>query len=195
MRPCTCWRAKSSFTSTATSSGSGRLASPWPPAACRMRSWSSQRRHACSSWRYQAAARRSTVVRASPRPRRPARWTLGASQPQPSAMEASRFSGRPHSRRHKVVSGLSTKTGKSNRWLRQALIEAANAAARSKDTFLGAYYQRLRGRMGHKKTLVALAHRILIIIYHLLKEHQSYREMTDQFEVVIIGGGQGGLTL
>jgi hypothetical protein len=93
------------------------------------------------------------------------------------------------------VSGLSTKTGKSNRWLRQALIEAANAAARSKDTFLGAYYQRLRGRMGHKKTLVALAHRILIIIYHLLKEHQSYREMTDQFEVVIIGGGQGGLTL
>ena len=42
---------------------------------------------------------------------------------------------------------------------------------------------------------MALAHRILIIIYHLLKEHQSYREMTDQFEVVIIGGGQGGLTL
>jgi transposase len=31
--------------------------------------------------------------------------------------------------------------------------------------------------MGHKKALVALAHRILIIIYHLLKEHQSYREL------------------
>ncbi len=72
---------------------------------------------------------------------------------------------------------LSTKTGKGNPWLRQALIEAANAAARSKGTFLGAYYQRLRKRMGHKKAIVALAHRILIIIYHLLKEQQSYREL------------------
>jgi len=72
---------------------------------------------------------------------------------------------------------LSTKTGKGNPWLRQALIEAANAAARSKGTFLGAYYQRLRQRMGHKKAIVALAHRILIIIYHLLKEQQSYREL------------------
>jgi len=72
---------------------------------------------------------------------------------------------------------LSTKTGKGNRWLRQALIEAANAAARSKETFLSAYYQRLRKRMGHKKALVALAHRILIIIYHLLKEQQAYREL------------------
>jgi len=72
---------------------------------------------------------------------------------------------------------LSTKTGKGNRWLRQALIEAANAAARSKGTFLGAYYQRLRKRMGHKKAIVALAHRILVIIYHLLKEQQPYREL------------------
>jgi len=72
---------------------------------------------------------------------------------------------------------LSAKTGKGNRWLRQALIEAANAAARSKGTFLGAYYQRLRKRMGHKKAIVALAHRILVIIYHLLKEQHSYREL------------------
>src|SRR5215470_11807201 len=72
---------------------------------------------------------------------------------------------------------LSTKTGKGNRWLRQALIEAANAAARSKNTFLGAYYQRLRKRMGHKKAIVALAHRILMIIYHLLKDQQAYREL------------------
>ena len=31
--------------------------------------------------------------------------------------------------------------------------------------------------MGSKKAIVALAHRILIIIYHLLKEHQSYHEL------------------
>jgi len=72
---------------------------------------------------------------------------------------------------------LSSKTGKGNRWLRQALVEAAQAAARSKGTYLGAYYQRLRKRMGHKKAIIALAHRILVIIYHLLKEQQSYREL------------------
>ena len=72
---------------------------------------------------------------------------------------------------------LSTKTGKGNRWLKQALIEAAHGAARSKNTYLGAYYQRLKKRMGSKKAIVALAHRILVIIYHLLKEHQSYREL------------------
>jgi transposase len=72
---------------------------------------------------------------------------------------------------------LSNKTGKGNRWLRQALIEAAQAAARSKGTFLGAYFQRLKKRLGHKKAIVALAHRILIIIYHLLKEQQSYQEL------------------
>lgn len=64
---------------------------------------------------------------------------------------------------------LSTKTGKGNRWLKQALIEAAHGAARSKNTYLGAYYQRLKKRMGSKKAIVALAHRILVIIYHLRK--------------------------
>jgi transposase len=72
---------------------------------------------------------------------------------------------------------LSTRTGKGNRWLRQALIEAVHGAARSKNTFLGAYYQRLKKRMGSKKAIVALAHRVLVIIYHLLKEQQSYREL------------------
>lgn len=64
---------------------------------------------------------------------------------------------------------LSNTTGKGNRWLRQALIEAAQAAARSTGTFLGASSQRRRKRMGHKKAIVALAHRMLIIIYHLRK--------------------------
>jgi transposase len=72
---------------------------------------------------------------------------------------------------------LSTKSGKGNPWLRQALIQAAHAAARSKDTYLGAYYQRLKKRMGGKKAIIALAHRILVIIYHLLTEQQAYREL------------------
>lgn len=71
---------------------------------------------------------------------------------------------------------LSSKTGKGNVWLRVALIQAAHGAARSKGTYLGADYQRFRKRMGAQKAIVALAHRILIIIYHLLKDHQPYQE-------------------
>jgi hypothetical protein len=47
----------------------------------------------------------------------------------------------------------------------------------SLDTLLSAYYQRLRKRMGHKKALVALAHRILIMIYHFLKAQQASQEL------------------
>jgi transposase len=72
---------------------------------------------------------------------------------------------------------LSTKTGRGNCWLKQTLIEAAHGAERSKNSYLEAYYQRLKKRMGSKKAIVSLAHRILIIIYHLLKEQQSYREL------------------
>ena len=72
---------------------------------------------------------------------------------------------------------LSSKTGKGNRWLRQAMNQAAQAAARCKKSFLGAAYQRWKTRMGGKKAVVALAHRILLIVYHLLKEQQPYREL------------------
>jgi transposase len=71
---------------------------------------------------------------------------------------------------------LSGKIKKGNRWLRQALIEAAHGAARSRGTYLGGLYGRLCRRLGSKKAIVALAHRILIIIYHLLKEQEPYYE-------------------
>jgi transposase len=58
--------------------------------------------------------------------------------------------------------------GKGNCWLHQALIEAAHGATRSRNTYLGAYYQRLKKRLGSQKAIVALAHRILLIIYHVL---------------------------
>ncbi len=76
---------------------------------------------------------------------------------------------------------LSGRTTKGNRWLRTALIEAAQGAASSKGTFLGAYYRRLCKRMGRKKAIVALAHRILIIIYHMLKENEPFQELGEQY--------------
>ncbi len=54
----------------------------------------------------------------------------------------------------------SGKTGEGNKWLRATLNESATAAARTKDTYLAAQYQRLRGRRGHSKAVTAVGHSI-----------------------------------
>ena len=69
------------------------------------------------------------------------------------------------------------KTRKGNAWLRAALVEAAHAASRTKDTYLAAQYRRLAARRGRKKALVAVGHSILVSAYHLLKGTATYREL------------------
>lgn len=71
----------------------------------------------------------------------------------------------------------SGKTRKGSKWLRKALVEAAHAAARSKDTYLAAQYARLRGRRGPKKAAVAVGHSILVIAYHLLERDVPYQDL------------------
>ena len=76
----------------------------------------------------------------------------------------------------------SGKTRKGNQWLRRYLIEAAWAATRKKGSYLSALYHRLVVRRGKKKAIVAVAHRLLVIIYHMLKDQTSYRELgSDHF--------------
>ena len=68
------------------------------------------------------------------------------------------------------------KTRKGNRWLRMALIEAASAAIRTKDSALGARYRRVMRHRGHHKAVVAVAHAMLRAIYHILAEGTTYRD-------------------
>jgi transposase len=67
-----------------------------------------------------------------------------------------------------------------SRWLHQVLIEAAHAAARTKDTYLSAHYHRLAARYGTKEALVALGHTILVIVYHVLAGRVPYHELGGQ---------------
>jgi transposase len=72
----------------------------------------------------------------------------------------------------------SGRTTKGNQWLRATLVQVAWAASHTKDTYLAAQYRRLAGRRGKKRALVAVAHSILVIIYHLLKKPgTSYRDL------------------
>jgi transposase len=72
---------------------------------------------------------------------------------------------------------LSGKTGKGNGYLRRVLITAAWAAASQKKKLLGKLYARLRPRLGAKKATVALAHRILTIVFVALSRKEPYREI------------------
>jgi transposase len=71
----------------------------------------------------------------------------------------------------------SGRTRKGSKWLRTALVQAANAAARSKGTYLAAQYARIKGRRGHKKAIVAVAHSILVICWHLLTRNEPYSDL------------------
>jgi transposase len=72
---------------------------------------------------------------------------------------------------------FSGKTRKGSRWQRVALVEAAQAAARTKGTYLASQYARIKGRHGHNKAIIAVAHSILVIAYHILQRRQPYNEL------------------
>ena len=63
----------------------------------------------------------------------------------------------------------------SNRAAR-ALRMAAQSASRS-NTYLGAYYRRLKSRLGPRHAMKALAHKLALLVYHMLRTGQSYRQI------------------
>lgn len=72
----------------------------------------------------------------------------------------------------------SSRTRKGQPWLRAALVQAAWAASRSKGTYLSAQFHRFRARCGPKKAAIAVAHSILVIVYHLLADPEAeFREL------------------
>jgi transposase len=75
----------------------------------------------------------------------------------------------------------STKTTKGDPWLRAALVEAAHAAGRTRNTYLSAQYRRVASRRGKKRAAVAVGHTILVIAYHLLERSCDYEELGDDY--------------
>lgn len=65
----------------------------------------------------------------------------------------------------------------SNRWLRRALVEAAHAAARTKNTRLAGRYHRIRGRRGPAIAAVATGHTILVCAWHMLTNNEPYHDL------------------
>lgn len=72
---------------------------------------------------------------------------------------------------------LSGRTRKGNTYLRAALVQAAWGASMKKHCYLSSQFFRLSKRLGRKKALVAVAHSLLVIIFHVLQNDQTYTEL------------------
>jgi len=71
----------------------------------------------------------------------------------------------------------SGKTRKGNSHIKKTLVQAANAAANTKNTYFSAQFKRIAARRGNKRAKVALAHTILIICYFMIRDGVSYQEL------------------
>jgi transposase len=71
----------------------------------------------------------------------------------------------------------SGRTRHGSKWLRKALIEAAHAASRTKDTYLAAQYAQIRYRRGPQRAAVAVGHSILVVAWHLLTNGEPYNDL------------------
>jgi transposase len=71
----------------------------------------------------------------------------------------------------------SGKTTDGNPYLRGVLCEMAWIISRMKDNYLSAFYHRMARRRGKKRAIIAVAHKLLIIIYHMLKDNKPYQDL------------------
>jgi transposase len=75
----------------------------------------------------------------------------------------------------------SSRIPKGNVYLKTALVEAAQSAAKAKGTYLRDKFYRLKARRGYKRAVVAVAHKILVAIYHMLSQEVSYPDLGDLY--------------
>jgi transposase len=68
-----------------------------------------------------------------------------------------------------------------NPTLRMSLIQAAHGAARTKEGYLRAQYDRLARRRGRKRALGAVAHSIIVAVYAMLSRHEAYHDLGSNY--------------
>jgi transposase len=100
----------------------------------------------------------------------------------PTAGHLSSWAGLSSGNHESAGKRQSGRTTPGNRWLKTALVQAAWAAFRAKRTHLAKKFRRIAGSRGKKRAAVAVAHAILVIIYHLLKENTIYQEIAGENE-------------
>jgi transposase len=99
----------------------------------------------------------------------------------PTAGHAASWAGLCPGQNESAGKRRSGKTRKANPWLRTALVEAAQGAARTQGSYFAAQYRRIARRRGRKRALVAIAHSLLVRVYYLLLRGTTYEELGAEY--------------
>lgn len=95
----------------------------------------------------------------------------------PTAAHAASWAGLAPGRHESAGRNRSSRIRQGNKHLKAALVQAAHAAGKRKDHYLGAQYRRLAARRGKQRAAIAVAHSILVIAYHMLQRGTEYIEL------------------
>lgn len=71
----------------------------------------------------------------------------------------------------------SGKTRKGNKLLRTTLTQAAQSASTCKGSFFSAQYSKIAIRRGKNRAKIAVAHSMLIAIWHILRDGVEFRDL------------------
>jgi transposase len=69
------------------------------------------------------------------------------------------------------------KTTKGNKALKTILTQCAKSARNCKESYFSAQYQRIAARRGKNRATIAVAHSMLIAIYHVLNDGVAFRDL------------------
>lgn len=95
----------------------------------------------------------------------------------PSAAHISSWSGLCPGNHQSAGRRKHGKTTKGNKTLKSILVECAKSARNVKGSYFSAQYQRIAARRGKNRATVAVAHSMLIAIYHVLKSGVPFRDL------------------
>ena len=95
----------------------------------------------------------------------------------PSAGHLSSWAGVCPTNKESAGKRMQGPANHGNVWLRAIMGEVAWASIRTKASYFYAQYHRLARRRGKQKAAMAVAHSILVVIYHVLRTGQPYREL------------------
>lgn len=75
----------------------------------------------------------------------------------------------------------SGRTAKGNKVLRTTLVNCAHSAVKVKDSFFSAQFARISAHRGSKRAYVAVAHSMLIAIYHILSTGEVFKDLGSNY--------------